>query len=122
MTEDTQFANRKSRTESLDKLPVKSAQDAADEAYREPTQPQRLERVEIKPTPELDASVSLLDLIRANIELFWRQNIVKYFRGEPVENPLAPLSFLRTGLNLPTSLLIGLAVLGVLFVLLRWIV
>lgn len=116
MTKNKQFANHKSRT--LDKLPVKSAQNAADEAYKASETKPVLEKVKLNPKPELDASVSLLDLIRANIELFWRQNIVKYFRGEGVSNPLSFVSVLTNW----KIVLIGLAVLGVLFVLLRWIV
>ncbi len=122
MTQDKQFANHKSRTENPDKLPVTTPETIANSAYKASETKPVLEKVKLKPMPELDASIGFFEALFANLQLFWRQNIVKYFRGEPVENPLAPLSFLRTGLNLPTSLLIGLAVLGVLFVLLRWIV
>ena len=114
MTEDTQFANHKSRT--IDKLPVTTPETIANSAYKASETKPVLEKVELKPTPELDASVSLLDLIRANIELFWRQNIAKYFRGEEVFNPLSFVSVLTNW----KAILIGLAVLGVLgFVLWR---
>ena len=114
MTED-ELAKRAA---NLNKLPVTTPETIANSAYKASETKPVLEKVELKPTPELDASVSLLDLIRANIELFWRQNIAKYFGGEEISNPLSFVSVLTNW----KAVLIGLAVLGVLFVLLRWIV
>ena len=115
MTEDTQFANHKSRT--LDKLSVTTTETIANSAYKASETKPVLEKVELKPKPELDTSIGFFEAFFANLQLFWRQNIAKYFKGEEISNPLSFVSVLTNW----KWLAIWAAVFGVLYLLLRYI-
>ena len=116
MTEDTQFANRKSRTESLDKLPVKSAQDAADEAFKKEPKV-TLQAVKVPPKPILAPTVTIFEALWAWLVGFAKQQVVNSFDGKPVANPLSFVSVLTSW----RAVLIGLVVLLLVIVALKWI-
>jgi hypothetical protein len=80
---------------TLPKLNTTSAKDFADKVKVEP---EKLtpKPVEVKPAPELYIDISVLHLFWAWLFGYAKQQVANSTEGKPVDNPLAPFSFLAS--------------------------
>lgn len=103
---------------NLKPLDVKSASEVADSAFKAPQTKSVLEKVQTKADPELAPTISPIEAFWAQLVGYWKGQATNQFEGKPTENPLAPFSFVALNWK---WLLIGLAVLGIIGLVL-WLV